>query len=65
MQVQRHWEQGSANKTDVRQAWGRDQPGEEHRNTGGKQNTGNTGEQEVESDNKTQEDFRNQKHDSQ
>ena len=27
---------------------------EEHRNTGGEQNTGNTGEQEVEIDNKTQ-----------
>ena len=30
---------------------------EKHRKTAGKQNTGNTGEQEVESDNKTEEDI--------
>lgn len=42
------WEQGSANRADVQRGV------EEHRNTRGTLNTGNTKEQEVESDNKTQ-----------
>lgn len=39
--MERHGEQSSANGPNVRQVWGRNQAGDEHRNTGG---------QEVESD---------------
>ena len=56
MQVERHWQQGSANEVEVSKLWGENQSGEEqHRNTGGKQKTGNTGEQEIERDNDTRE----------
>ena len=48
MQVERRWEQGSANEADVRQVLEGNQTEEEHRNTEGKQNSGSTGEQEVE-----------------
>ena len=45
----RHWEQGSVNEADVtREACWKDQTGEGHRNTGGKHNTGSTGENEAE-----------------
>lgn len=40
-------EQGSAIEADVRQVWSENKTGEEHRNTGGQQNTGNTGEVET------------------
>lgn len=50
--MERHWEQGSANKAHMRQVWGK----EVRKKSGGKQNTVSTGEQEVEGDNKTQED---------
>ena len=52
----RAWEQGSANETDVKEVLGGKETGEKHRNTGGKQNTRNTREQEVESK-KSQEDI--------
>ena len=50
MQVERQWQQGSANDVEVSKLWEENQSGEEqHRNTGGKQeNTENTGEQEIE-----------------
>lgn len=41
----------------MRQVWGGNQSQEERRNAGGKENTGNTGEEEVQSDNKMQEDI--------
>lgn len=56
MHIERHWEQGSANETDVKEVLGGKETGEEHRNTGGKQNTRNTCEQEVKSK-KSQEDI--------
>lgn len=50
--MDRHWEQGRANQADKKQVSG----SRAARNTGGKHNTGNTSEQEEESDNETQED---------
>lgn len=41
----KHWEQDWANEADVRQVQRDNQGREEHKNTGGKPNTGNTGEQ--------------------
>lgn len=48
--MERQREQSSANRPNVRQVWGRNQAGHEHRNTRGKQTSSNTGRQEVESD---------------
>ena len=49
MQGDTHWEQVGVNEADVRrEACRNNQTGEGHRNTGGKQNTGSTGENEAE-----------------
>ena len=50
--MERHWDQGSADKADVRQLCEGNQHvwGGEHKEQGGKQNAGNTGEHKVEID---------------
>ena len=60
----KHWEQDWA-KADVRQVQRDNHGREEHRNTGGKPNTGNTGEQKKSLGKQTKTGSGNVKHDAQ
>lgn len=57
--MERHSEQGSADETDVRQVcvWGGNHSEKEHKEHRRETEHRNTGEREVESDSKTQEDI--------